>query len=120
MKLSLKYLGILVAGVLILVSSSAQGETLQDAINYLLQTNPQVRAISWNRMARDEEVKQARSGYFPIIDITYGIGLQEQQEPFRDTTRPDATVASLRQNLFHFGSTKYEVDRQKARVRSRT
>jgi adhesin transport system outer membrane protein len=27
-------------------------------------------------------------------------------------------VASLRQNLFHFGTTKYEVERQEARVRS--
>jgi adhesin transport system outer membrane protein len=118
MKLSLKYLGILVAGALILGSSSAQGETLQDAVNYLLQTNPEIRAISWNRMARDEEVTQARSGYFPTIDLAYAVGVQEQQEPFHDTTRPDSTVASLRQNLFHFGTTKYEVDRQKARVRS--
>lgn len=118
MKLSLKFIGILVAGALILGSSNAQGETLQDAVNYLLQTNPQIRAISWNRMARDEEVKQAQSGYFPTIDISSGFGLQEQQEPFHETTHPDSTVASLRQNVFHFGTTKYEVARQKARVRS--
>ena len=118
MKVYLKLLGILVVGVFILGSSSAQGETLQDAINYLLQTNPQVRAISWNRMARDEEVKQALSGYFPVIDISYGKGFQEQYEPLSETTYPGSTVLSLRQNLFHFGSTKFEVERQEARVRS--
>jgi adhesin transport system outer membrane protein len=118
MKVCLKFLGILVAGAFILGSSSAQGETLQDAINYLLQTNPGIRAISWNRMARDEEVKQAQSGYFPIIDISAGTGIQEQQEPFRDTSHPRSSILSLRQNVFHFGSTKYEVERQEARVRS--
>jgi adhesin transport system outer membrane protein len=69
-------------------------------------------------MARDEEVRQAQSGYFPIIDISYGKGFQEQYEPSSETTYPGSTVLSLRQNLFHFGSTKFEVERQEARVRS--
>jgi adhesin transport system outer membrane protein len=114
----LKHLGILVVGVFILGSSSAQGETLQEAINYILQTNPEIRAISWNRMARDEEVRQAKAGYFPTIDISAGTGIQEQQEPFHDTSHPRSTILSLRQNVFHFGSTKFEVERQEARVRS--
>ncbi len=114
----LKHLGILVVGVFILGSSSAQGETLQEAINYILQTNPEIRAISWNRMARDEEVRQAKAGYFPTIDISYGKGFQEQYEPLSETTYPGSTVLSLRQNVFHFGSTKFEVERQEARVRS--
>ncbi|MBW2171562.1 MAG: TolC family outer membrane protein [Deltaproteobacteria bacterium] len=118
MKAYFKYLGILVVGVLVLGGSSAQGETLQDAINYLLQSNPEVKAISWNRMARDEEVRQAKSGYWPIIDIRSGIGVEEQYEPFRDTTHPNSTVASLRQNVYHFGTTMNEVQRQRARVRS--
>lgn len=114
----LKYLGILIVGVLILGTSSAQGETLQDAISYILQSNPEIRAISWNRMARDEEVRQAKAGYFPMIDISAGAGIQEQYEPFEDTTHPRSTILSLRQNVFHFGATKFEVDRQEARVRS--
>jgi adhesin transport system outer membrane protein len=118
MNTSLKYLGILLIGFFILGVSTAQGETLQNEINYMLQTNPEVRAISWNRMARDEEVRQAKSGYFPSIDISAGTGLQEQQEPFHETTHPRSSVLGLRQNVYHFGSTQYEVERQKARVRS--
>ncbi len=118
MKISLKYLGVFVAAVLVLGSGTAQAETLQDAINYMLQTNPEIRAISWNRQARDEEVRQAKSGYFPSLDVTAGTGYQEQYEPFDDTTYPNSTVLSLRQNVFHFGATKFEVDRQKSRVRS--
>jgi adhesin transport system outer membrane protein len=118
MKISLKYLGVFVAALLVLGSGTAQAETLQDAINYMLQTNPEIRAISWNRQARDEEVRQAKSGYFPSLDVTAGTGYQEQYEPFDDTTYPNSTVLSLRQNVFHFGATKFEVDRQKSRVRS--
>jgi adhesin transport system outer membrane protein len=118
MRISLKYLGVVVAAVLVLGGGTAQAETLQDAINYMLQTNPEIRAISWNRQARDEEVRQAKSGYFPSLDVTAGTGYQEQYEPFDDTTYPNSTVLSLRQNVFHFGTTKFEVDRQKSRVRS--
>lgn len=118
MKAYLRVLGILVVGVLVLGGSSAQGETLQDAINYLLQSNPEVKAISWNRMARDEEVRQAKSGYWPSVDIRSGIGYEELYEPFDDVTHPNSTVASLRQNVYHFGTTQHEVERQRARVRS--
>ena len=69
MKAYLKYLGILVVGVLVLGGGNARGETLQDAVNYLLQSNPEVRAISWNRLARDQEVREAQSGYWPTLDV---------------------------------------------------
>jgi adhesin transport system outer membrane protein len=118
MKTSAKHLIIFLVGVFILGSSSAQAETLQEAIHYLLQTNPEIRAVSWNRLARDEEVVQARSGYFPSIDIRTAHGVEEQNNPFHDTKWPNSTVLSLRQNLFHFGATAKEVARQKARVRS--
>ena len=118
MKAYLKYLGILVVGVLVLGGGNARGETLQDAVNYLLQSNPEVRAISWNRLARDQEVREAQSGYWPTLDVRSGIGIEEQYEPFREEVRPNSTVAGLRYNLYHFGTTQHEVERQRARVRS--
>jgi len=116
----LKYIGIVVVGGVLIVgwNNSAQGETLEDAIKYMLQTNPEVKTISYNRLARDQEVTQAKSGYFPTIDVSHGYSYDRQRHSFHDTSYPQSTVLSLRQNVFQFGVTKGEVNRQKARVRS--
>ncbi|MDD4924827.1 MAG: hypothetical protein PHF74_08415, partial [Dehalococcoidales bacterium] len=66
MKITLKYAGVIVAGALFLGSNGAQGETLQEAIQYMLKTNPEIKSVSYNRLARDQEVVQAKAGYYPI------------------------------------------------------
>ena len=120
MKNFFKFIGIVFVGGVLIVgwNNSARGETLQDAIKYMLQTNPEIKTISYNRLARDQEVTQAKSGYFPTLDVSYGVGRDWQRKPFHDTSWPKSTVLSLRQNVFQFGVTKGEVNRQKARVRS--
>ncbi|MFO7786118.1 MAG: TolC family outer membrane protein [Desulfatiglandales bacterium] len=96
----------------------AVAETLQDAIGHVLQTNPEIRANAYNRLARDQEVKKAESGYYPSIDITAGVGINDHKHPFRETMYPRSTVLGLRQNLYSFGLTTNEVRRQKSRVKS--
>jgi adhesin transport system outer membrane protein len=95
-----------------------RAETLQDAVHYMLQTHPQVRAQSWNRLARDEEVKQARADYLPTLDVQYSLGYNDEDEPDNITSHPKQTVLSLRQNVFRGFRTKNEVERQKYRVNS--
>jgi len=118
MKLTVRYLGALTLGALIAGTGSAHAETLQDAIHYMLQTNPDVKSIAYNRLARGEEVKQARAGYLPSLDISYGAGIADQNNPFDDTSYPQSTVLSLRQNVFRGFADQYEVERQTARVNS--
>ncbi|MGB3646977.1 MAG: TolC family outer membrane protein, partial [Desulfobulbales bacterium] len=113
-----RYLGALTLGALIAGTGSAHAETLQDAIHYMLQTNPDVKSIAYNRLARGEEVKQARAGYLPSLDISYGAGIADQNNPFDDTSYPQSTVLSLRQNVFRGFADQYEVERQTARVNS--
>jgi adhesin transport system outer membrane protein len=86
----------------------------------MLQTNPEIRAVSFNRLARDEEVKQARAGYFPTLDVSYSYGFNDQSKLIagNDKSWPKSTVLSLRQNIFQGFATKYEVERQKSRVDS--
>ena len=118
MKLTVRYLGALTLGALIAGTGSAHAETLQDAVHYMLQTNPDVKSIAYNRLARGEEVKQARAGYLPSLDISYGAGIVDQNNPFDDTSYPQSTVLSLRQNVFRGFADQYEVERQTARVNS--
>lgn len=108
----------LIGGALTLTFSSSQAETLREAINEMLQTHPEVRSNAYNTLGRQEEVKQARSGYLPTLDLSAGTGVQEIQEPLDDTLHPQLLTLGLRQNIFAGLSTMNEVDRQQARVRS--
>jgi adhesin transport system outer membrane protein len=62
-----KYLVLLTIAVLLMSGGVASGETLQDAIKYMLQTNPNIKAESYNRLAKDQEVLQAKAGYYPSL-----------------------------------------------------
>jgi adhesin transport system outer membrane protein len=118
MKLIFRCLGVAVIGTLIFCSGYAQAETLQDAVQHMLQTNPEIKSLAYNRLARDQEITQARAGYWPIIDVAYGAGVEDQDHPFDDTTWPTSTILSLRQNVFRGFADQYEVKRQEARVNS--
>lgn len=109
-----RYLGLVVTGALIFGAGHAQAETLQDAVQYMLQTNPEIKSLAYNRLARDQEIKQAQAGYLPIIDIAYGAGVEDQKHPIDDTTWPQSTILSLRQNVFRGFADQYEVKRQEA------
>lgn len=113
-----KYLCMVLVGLFVSGGSIALADTLQDAVSHVLQTNPEIKANAYNRLARDQEVKKAESGYYPSIDISAGLGINELENPIHDTLYPRSTILSLRQNLFHFGVTTNEVRRQKSRVRS--
>ena len=111
---------VVVWGMLFFAGSNARGETLQDAVKYMLQTNPEIKATAYNRLARDQEVTQAKGGYYPTLDAYASLGADHRVHTYEKTeiSRPKETVFSLRQNVFQFGATYNEVSRQEARVRS--
>jgi len=111
----------------------------------MIETNPDVRSAVYGRLARDEEVRQARAGYYPTFDAEAGAGQSWYDRDYRqeevidpkkkvpegedpemhwvgksesDDLTPLEARLSLRQNLFAGMSTWNEVDRQEARVRS--
>jgi adhesin transport system outer membrane protein len=96
----------------------SQGETLEDAVRYMIETHPEVRTVVYNRLARDQQVKQARGGYFPELGINAWAGIREYDEPTDDNLDPWQFTLSLRQNLFRGFQDVKEVDRHKYRVRS--
>jgi adhesin transport system outer membrane protein len=111
---------IVIAGILILGSGYVQAETLPEAIQQVLVTHPDIKAASFGRQARDQEVVQARGGYYPTLDASMNWGFLQQDKPAIADNKswPSQSAVSLRQNLFRGGSTFAEVKRQEARVKS--
>lgn len=98
--------------------TEAAAETLQDAVRYLIETNPEIRTVVYNRLARDQQVTQARAGYFPELGLMAGAGFQEVDKPVDQTLDPWEFTLSLRQNVFRGWQDMNEIQRQEARVRS--
>jgi len=113
-----RYLGGIFSMLLILGAINLQAETLQDAVGHMLLTNPEVRSIGYNRLARDEQVKQAQAGFAATLDASSSLGITGTDYPVEDHTWPKQTVLSLRQNIFRGFTDQNEVKRQKARVNS--
>lgn len=108
---------------LALLPSIAVSQTLEQAVAYTLDTNPELR-IAFNRFkAREEQVNQAVAGYMPTVDITGGYGIESTNSP-ATRRRPDVDGdkyelnrgefgVSIKQMLFDGFYTSSEVDRNK-------
>jgi adhesin transport system outer membrane protein len=96
-----------------------------DAIKQTLRTNPDVQIDVAKRMSTGEAVDQARSGYYPKIDLAVGRGVQRPHSATTDTTyggavnqnRYDRTL-TISQMLFDGMGTQSEVERNQARTDS--
>ncbi len=95
-------------------------ETLQEAVQAVLQRNPEITAVAYNRLAREQEVRQAMADFFPKIDTAVSTGWVDQHHPYwtEDEFQPRSATVRLRQNLFRGGATFSEMNRQKSRVAS--
>lgn len=106
-------------------SLPTRADTLRDAVDYAVHTNPEVLASTNRRFAADQGVLQARAGYLPRIDLSAGTG--REQLDSADTRligtagntfgRRDTSL-TLSQMLFDGFAVRSEVARQTARVDS--
>jgi len=115
-------LGIAVGALTMCAVSTASALTLNDAIRYTLETNPEILAARNEHLARNQEVDVAKAGYRPTLDIAAGIGRQtiESQSTGGEEvtlTRHESSVAA-RQMVFDGFATSEEVNRQQARADS--
>jgi len=116
MKRDFKVILIFILTVVLFGTVEVQGETLQDAVKTVLQNNPDITSVAYNRLARDQEVRQAMADFFPRVDSSLSAGYVNQNNPFRDHFWPDEANVRLTQNLFRGGATLSETNRQKSRV----
>lgn len=127
--MKLKPLVIMLVPIAFGITTFAHAETLQEAVNATIKTNPDVLAASSERQAVNEEIAQARAGYFPTVDLALGTGWEETDSPGtralgsgnhnKESLNRNEASLNLRQMLFDGMATKNEVRRQTARTDSR-
>ena len=118
MKPYIKNVFILVVILLFAGTTGVRGETLRDSVKSVLQNNPDVTSVAYNRLARDQEVRQAMADFFPRIETTLSDGYIDQHHPYLldDEFHPRSATVRLNQNIFRGGATFAETKRQKSRV----
>lgn len=107
------------------VPTQLQAEPLKDVVEKVIKTNPDILATTQHRRSVDEELKGAKGGYLPKVDLTLGYGKERTDTPSTraaglnnpELTRREAEL-KLSQMLFDGFGVQSEVNRQKARLNS--
>ena len=109
------------------LSSPVMGESLEQVVQETLSSNPRVLASESEKLAREQQLRQAYGGYYPSIDITAGVGTEFSKNSatvstysdndFHDLGRKESAI-TLRQNLFNGFETSSQIDHQQARVKA--
>jgi adhesin transport system outer membrane protein len=111
-----------------LAASFVQAQSLPEAMQQALDVHPEIQAAVNSRLAADYQLKAAKGGYLPRVDLLGGYGREGTDNV---TTRADTgsnhwetlnrSESSLRlsQMVFDGFATSSEVGRQQATVNSR-
>ncbi|MDH4565661.1 channel protein TolC [Pseudomonas sp. BN414] len=110
-----------------LATTQIHAMTLTDAIQSTLDKHPELLASAQNRLVADEEVKVAKGGYLPTVDLITGVGREQSDSPTtralgdhnKETLNFRDAELRLRQMLFDGFNTPNEVNRTQSVVNSR-
>ena len=109
-------------GVNVFAVSTAQALTLEQVVEHTLSSNPEVLAARQQLLALESEVRGAKAGFLPTLDLELGIGRESTESPATggnsvELTRTESALR-LRQLIYDGRATASEADRQKARYNS--
>jgi len=104
---------------LVFVCSTVSAETLHDAIQHGMITNPDVLYNTAKGLTAVQGVDKARSAYFPTVDATGAFGREQSENPTttaidgvgKVTLNKRESNIEMRQNLFSGGGIAYEYKR---------
>ncbi|MFK3711103.1 TolC family outer membrane protein [Leclercia adecarboxylata] len=121
-----QYSQIVLGAALVLSATQSQATTLEQAVKDSLLWHPEVNASVNSRYSADQDLRAAKGGYLPTLDLTAGTGWEQTDnastraagDHLRDLHRSESAI-NLRQNVFNGFATTSEVGRQKATVNSR-
>lgn len=107
------------------IAPPARGQSLKEAIEQTLKTNPDVLIEVARRQATGDALSQAKGGYMPKIDLSTGTGKESKDNATTRasygggiTQRKLEQSLTLTQMLFDGFATSSEVDRSLSRVDS--
>ncbi|WP_339547293.1 TolC family outer membrane protein [Pseudomonas sp. RA_35y_Pfl2_P32] len=108
-------------------AQQAQAMSLTEAIQSTLDNHPELHASENNRLSADEDVKVAKGGFYPSLDLNAGYGRgysdntnsRAQGNHHTETNWYTQSELRLRQMLFDGFNTANEVGRTQAIVNSR-
>lgn len=100
-----------------------QAQTLPEAMQTALEVHPEIQAGVNARTAADYQLRAAKGGYLPKVDLTAGYGREGTDSPstghrWEALNRGESAI-HLRQMVFDGFATSNEVGRQQATVNSR-
>ncbi len=92
--MNFRLLVLLLSGCLLtlIVNDTARAQSLIETVGTTLNTNPDIHVGQYNVEAADQLRKQARGGYFPVVDIVLATG----KENSNNTTTRAANLDDLR------------------------
>ncbi|WP_339533079.1 TolC family outer membrane protein [Pseudomonas mucidolens] len=111
-----------------LAASFVQAQTLPQAMQQALDVHPEIQAGVNSRLAADYQLKAARGGYLPRVDVLAGYGRAGTDNSTTranggsdhwDTLNRGESSLRLQQMIFDGFATSSEVGRQQATVNAR-
>lgn len=112
----------ILVGTMFLSHHPAFAQSLSEAVDQTIKTNPEVLIDANRRLALDQTVEQARGGYYPKVDLALGVGREWSENtstrPGSDTLTRRESSLTLSQMLYDGYGVKSEVDRNQSRAES--
>lgn len=118
--------------LLAMACANSQAMSINEAVQNAVDQHPEISASRNSRLSADEDVKFARGGYYPTVDLVAGYGRQRSDNTNTRGFNPDGTrnhnketlsytqsELRLRQMLFDGFNTANEVGRTQAVANSR-
>ena len=85
-KFNLLTLSASILSVSLIVSQPLLAKTLTEAVDTTIKSNPTILAETNRSLSVDQTIDQARSGYYPKVDLNLGTGYERSDN---SSTRPD-------------------------------
>lgn len=122
---------LLLSATVLTLATPSFGATLEGAIMKAMETNPEVLIAERGKEAIEQELRQAKAGYLPTVDLTIGSGhersnntttrnradRQDNTGGHRSLWRNEARLIA-RQMVFDACETCHNVDQQEYRLES--